>query len=61
MISVLCNVDRSELLLVHKLLEGIITGFLEHHLVGETVADELIDFSLELKEFLGESQWVLDV
>ena len=41
-ISVLRDINRRELLLVHKVLELVVTGFLEVLLVLKAVADELI-------------------
>lgn len=32
-VSILRDINRCELLLIHKLLEAIITRFLEHHLI----------------------------
>lgn len=43
----LSDVDRRELLLVHKLLECIVTGALELHLVRERVANHLVHLGLE--------------
>ena len=60
-ICVLSDVDWRELLLVHELLEWVVTSFLEHHLICEAVIDQLIDFSLELEKFLSEKMWVFDV
>ena len=60
-ICVLSDVDWRELLLVHELLEWVVTSFLEHHLICEAVIDQLIDFSLELEKFLSEKMWVLDI
>ena len=47
-VSILSNINRSELLCVHEFLESIITGLLEDHSIAEAIFDKLINFPLEV-------------
>ena len=60
-ISVLSDISWRELLLVHELLERVVTSLLEHHLVAKTVLDELIDLRLKSKELFRKEMRVLHV
>ena len=47
--------------MIHELCEGIVTSFLETNLVCERVADEIVNFSLEIEQLLSKLIWVLHV
>ena len=47
-VSILSNINRSELLCVHEFLESIITGLLEDHSIAEAIFDKLINFPFEV-------------
>jgi hypothetical protein len=55
------NVVRSLIALVHEILEGHISCFLELHVVVKCHLDEDIHGGLELEKFGGELEWVLPV
>ena len=50
----LSHVSWSERLLIHELLERVVSCLLESHLVRETLADHLINLKLELEQLLSE-------
>ena len=46
-VKILCNVGRSELLLVHELSKAVVASLLEANLVDERIADELVNLSFK--------------
>ena len=48
-------------MLVHKVLELVVTGFLEVLLVLEAVADELIHICFKLEQLVSEKDGIFEV